>query len=263
MTIFIWLVLAIVGGVILSACYAGKPPFVATLPAVLRTDLLFGYYGSIQGQITETKDHVNVFFAARWYGPVEQVLQMQEADAAGLKLILDLGEQDSQSIRARFTLLDSVGLLRKIVMIYPDDEPKNEVVFRERVKLVRSILAEFNLSTPIGVIYSVNNYIATDAPDWVGFDNYDADVFENGDFAKFLQAIPADKGIILPIGGADHWRQLPMRYLIETENNPRIKWFAPFIWFDQADPQNGAGAGIRSNGLAIYYNEAGKIATGK
>ena len=233
-----------------------------------RKDLLYGYYGGCPQCLDETKGHINLYHVTHWDG--DGIADMQRAKAFGIGVMLDLPEayQSEAAVRARLQTLQALDLLGNIKAIYPIDEPDAAGISAERIgfvnAMVRRVAAEFNLDVPLAVTYSaLFTWPGIQYYDWVGFDNYDANIFTNGDYARLKSVIRADQRILLVPGGADKWRQDPSPYLAKAQQDLQVVAIIAFIWRDNADPKNGAHAGIRSNGMAKAYCSTGQQATQK
>lgn len=281
------LIVAILLGIVLAVgfgCTKEKPLPTPPVPTKLRTDLLFGYYGSfpsIDGapsQLDETLDHVNLFMVSRWYGSESQISQGLDAVRNGMALLWDLPEAYETShgvvgsfdpvsaeerVRNRLQELRSAGLLRHVVALYPIDEPDLDNVWTgDQLAatniMIRRVMREFGVQIPIAVIYSANfTWPGVGSFDWVGFDNYDANIFTNGDYSRLRAATRLDQKLILVPGGCDKWRQDPTDYFNWAQADDRVVMLLPFVWRDDVDPARGATQGIRSNGMAPVYRNVG------
>lgn len=242
------LVLACSGG---GATASGPAP---QAPTVLRKDLKFGYFGST---LSEVVDHTNIYFATGWREDQQQ--QIVDAVNAGLPVILYLHGVAEDYVRTQFDALKKAGVLANIVAIYPIDEPREAAPVVATNAMLRRVMAEYGMSAKLMVIYSVGSYPAIESYDWVGFDNYPAgsSIFTNGDYNKFKSLLRPDQRIVLVPGGCDRWRNDPEPFFNVAETDPQVLMVMPFTWIDDADPANGATAGIRSNGMAPAYKSAG------
>ena len=238
-----------------------------------RKDLLYGYYGGCPQCLDETKGHINLYHVTHWDG--DGIADMQRAKAFGIGVMLDLPEayMDSpvaseNAVRDRLQKLQALDLLTIVKAIYLTDEPdlagKVATEIMATNAMVRRVAAEFNLDVPLAVTYSaLITWPGIQYYDWVGFDNYDANIFDNGDYAKLKAVTRANQRILLEPGGADKWRQDPSPYLAKAQQDLQVVAIIAFIWRDNADPKNGAHAGIRSNGMAKAYCSTGQQATQK
>jgi len=255
------------------------------VPTTLRTDLLFGYYGSypaypgIPSQLDETVDHINLFFASRWYGPDSQLDQMSKATHAGIPIMLDMPEPYQIDyninipfdivaaeirVRNRFQQLQQANILQNIIAIYPVDEPELFGWTAEQVidtnAMIRRVLSEFNHTAKIAIFYTASwKWTGVQSFDWVGFDNYGpgAKIFTNGDYEKLLAVLRPDQQTMLIPGGCDIWHEHPAQWFNKAQQDTRVAVLMPFVWRDNTDPEQDATIGIRSNGLAEEYRAVG------
>lgn len=290
-------ILAVLVAAVLSSCGGGSsPPADLPKPTTLRTDLYYGYYGSYssrmllgenQGdQLTEVKDHTNLFMASRWGGPAEQITQLQEATAAGMAIVLDFPEpyeiqygttapRDLVAaeirVRTRLKQLNDLGLLKNVVSLYPQDEPEQFNIgndwINETNAMIRRVAAEFSFTPKLSVFYTYKQqWPGISTYDWVGFDNYDQGdkIFTDGSYNAMKAKLRPDQSIMLIPGGCDKWRNQPEQFYYMAQNDKQVKVLMPFLWRDNADPGAGAGRGIRSNGLDFVYRQTGlKIKNGQ
>lgn len=262
-------VIAIV--LLLASCGGGasnaSPSFPP--PSVFRSDLYYCYYGSLEYQLRETVDHVNLFMAAAWGGPAEQLSELIAATNAGIPTMVALDDityldNSEQLIRERFASFQQAGVLSNIVAVYPKDEPKfsSEVVVATNT-MIRKVMAEFGMTAKVAVIYVAdsNTWPGIESFDWVGFDRYDVGdkIFTNGDFAMLKSRLTPQQKIILVPGGASIWKNDPTQFFNKAQADSQIILIMPFVWFDPPvpDPQS-LTAGIRSNGMAPIYKSIGE-----
>jgi len=260
-------------------------------PITPRTDLLFGYYGSYPAmdgnpsQFEETKDHINLFIASRWYGPEPQLAQIIEATNAGTPVMLDMAEPYQIGynvnepfdiaaaeirVRTRFQQLADAGVLKNIVAIYPVDEPElfgwTELQVVDTNNMIRRVLAEFGQTAKLAIFYTnAFTWRGVGSFDWVGFDDYGSGtkIFTNGDYNKLKKVLRPDQRIMLIPGGCDIWRADPTQWYNKANEDQQVIALIPFVWRDNVDPKNDANAGIRSNGMAPAYRAIGmRIKTG-
>lgn len=268
-----WVSNAVAAGLfsLVVACGGGaqSAPEVAVPNDPPRVDLSYAYYGNEPvKQLAETSRHVTHHFVAHWYGPGVTMEEAKAAHNAGLKIILALDTPYAAPLqegvlRATFNSLRAVGALGSVAIIYPQDEPELHGYSDATVLIgnatIRKVMAEFPelAGTKLAVIYTSSLTLPGLASfDLAGFDDYDkgASIFTNGAYNAFKSRLRADQGIILVPGGADKWRQDPAQFILKAQNDKQVKLVMPFLWFDNADPANGArGPGIRSNGLAPAY----------
>ena len=257
---------------------------VAPSTTAYRKDLKYGYYGSNDAQLSETVDHINIFMAANWGGqiPESQLSQMIAAKNAGIPIIMDLPEawqpikgvfsydpaRAQLRVTDRFAELERAGVLHSIVAFYPRDEPDlpGSSVPAEQViatnTMIRKVMADFKVTAKLAVIYAPTwTWPGIESYDWVGFDQYGVNIFTNGSFNKLKSVINkngrVDQKIILVPGGADKWAEDPIPFFNQATLDPDVIMIMAFIWLDNADPTNGAFAGIRSNKMNAAYKSVG------
>jgi len=255
---------------LLASCGGGGKAPEPNIPApvVLRTALLFGYYGQMAdgAQLGETIDHVNLVMASRWWGPAQQMTDVIQATNAGIPVMLDMPENSEQEVRQRLNEFKTAGVLHNIIAIYRYDEldingPSASVV-REANATLRRVAAELGVAPKLATIYSVRavgSWPAIDSWDWVGVDEYDAGarIFTNGTYDSLKQSLRPEQKILLIPGGCDKWRTDPTQFMNKAQQDLQVAVILPFVWRDNTDPANGAFAGIRSNGMAPAYRAVG------
>lgn len=238
-------------------------------PTTLRTDLLYGYYGSDTVQLGETEDHVNVHMAMQWGGNELQLQEMIKGVKAGKKLIVEFHEalEGESAVRLRLNTFKENGLLESIVMWYIQDEPEKAGYTESEIvnanKRLKSIALEYGITAKTGVIYSADmNFIGITSYDYVGVDKYDAGdkVFTDGTYMGLKQKLRSDQEIILVPGGANPWMQDPEQFFNMAEYDMQVRFIIPFLWIDRVNPDGKTQLGIRSNGMRVkYWNLGNKI----
>ena len=233
----------------------------------VRDSIYFTYYGSEQGQVEAVAAHTNMAMVMGWDGLDIAIAEMQQAQARGLSVMLELPEayQSEAATRQKFTQLQALDLLRSIKAIYPIDEPDAVGLSAEKIAItnamIRRVMTDFGINVPLAVIYSAKfTWPGIASYDWAGFDNYDADIFSNGDYARLKSMLRADQRILLVPGGADRWRQDPQPFINKANADPQVVGIVAFIYRNNADPQRGASLGIKSNGMKGAYCAAGRTA---
>lgn len=246
----------------------GSPEPSIPPPVVYRTDLLYGYYGQMAdgAQLAETIDHVNLVMASRWWGPAQQMADVIAATNAGIPVMLDMPENSEQEVRQRLGEFKTAGVAHNIIAIYRYDEldinGPSATVVQEANATLRRVAAEYGMYPKLATVYSVRAvgvWPAIGTWDWVGVDEYDAGarIFTNGTYDSLKQNLRADQKIILIPGGCDKWRTDPTQFMNKAQQDKQVALLLPFVWRDNADPANGAFAGIRSNGMAPVYRAVG------
>lgn len=168
-----------------------------------------------------------------------------------------------QRLRDFFTFLRNNGVLNRVKILYPADEPNNTVLNLEEIQkgvlIVRKVAAEFpDLDgVKLAVIYAADkDFIGKELFDYVGFDDYDkkSHVLVNEQYQKLKRELLPHQKIILVPGGA--YGQDPTPFVNFAHANPEVGIVMPFLWYD--DPWNNVKAlGIRSGVLKQAYINAG------
>lgn len=241
------------GGAGNAAPPAAAPP--------LRNDVLFGYYGTGDGQLAATADHASIVWIGPW-DPARSIGDLQEAHARGLRhAIVDLSyllfsdrhyvgsARAKAAVRGYLASLGGLGLLPLLTAVYTIDEPElnldepSEVV--QANADLRAVFAEFAIAPALAVIYTDHrSFPGRESYDWLGCDQYGRGPCE----------VPLSSGqkLVLVAGGADPWREDPAPYLERTAADPSVALLVGFTWFDR-----GGDRGIGHNGMASAYRGAG------
>lgn len=257
-------------------------------PGPSRPGLLYGYFGTQDGQIAATADHIDLVHIGSWgdwttpEGREAMMVEMcrwgHEALAAGvhrLMFTLDwclftqtnprklLPEATAvQRLTAFFNRLATEGLDANTFAWYLIDEPNIPEISLSPAQL-QTAIAEVKATAnnqafaqlsnlPIVAIFGASNgaYPGVQLFDWAGFDNYGAPIFTDGQFDSFAaQLAPAQKIIIVP-GGGDPWRENPLPFYDKAQADQRIILIMPFKWFGTD--------GIGNNGMAPQYQAVGQ-----
>lgn len=249
--------------------YAKDPVFP---DAPKRPGLLYGYFGCTKDQVVETKGHVNVLVEVQ-FEPESTIKHIRESNTAvmlGLSpYLLDRPDEKTkftvrpdaeQRLRDHFTALRLAGVLHFVVALSPIDEPNNTVgnvdELTKAVSVIRKVAAEYiELSGyKLYVVYAADKaFIGRDLFDWIGFDDYDmkGSVLTGKQYKELRDSLfPDQKTIIIP-GGA--YGQDPVPFCNYAKASVEVAVVMPFLWLDdQGEP------GIRSNGMAAHYINAGK-----
>lgn len=228
--------------------------------------LAFGYYGSNLLQLEETRDHVSFHWVMGWGGFPEQVSLLTALSGSGKRIVLgclDWYKDEAKTIET-FQNLSAMGLLQNIWCLYPIDEPdvagrsEEEVILKNtRLRAACQAFPELR-SSKLGVFYGPNrNYPGLSSYDLVGFDHYGVDIFSGDEFTDFRARTGDSQKIWVIPGASDPWRDSGSSFVQASNLYPEIGAIVPFLWLDNADPANGIGLGIRSNGLASTYRALG------
>lgn len=243
------------------------PPTPPPVPA----DLLFGYFYTAPA--AETADHVNVIMindggpASAWDIIMQRMIDdMQAAVAAGInRFVLSIGiflwDQTPNppyldrcrlrptaygDLAAWRAQLDSLGLLDKVVALYPIDEPELHDLDNAYLTPVLNDIRAIWPGPKLGVIYGDSrHYPGITSYDWVGIDDYGAGA---GVLNELPMISPAQRYILVP-GGGNPWRQDPQPFYNYALNHANVVWICPFLWIT-AD-------GIGANGMAPAYRAVG------
>lgn len=252
-------------------------------PGPSRAGLLYGYFGTQDGQIAATAPHVDIVHIGAWgdwTSPAGRDVMMadmvrwgHEAVSGGvnrLMFTLDwclftqttpkklLPEATAvQRLTAFFDRLTFEGLDTHAFAWYLVDEPNitennlSETQLTTAIATVRSITSYTQLNNiPIAAVYGhTGSYPGVQLFDWTGFDDYGAPIFTNGAYNSFVSLLTAaQKTIILP-GGGDPWREDPASYYNKAQADTRVVMIMPFKWFGTD--------GIGANGMAPTYTATG------
>lgn len=270
-----------------------KPPPPAP-PGPSRPGLLYGYFGTQDGQIAETADHINLVHIGAWgdwstpEGREAMMADMcrwaHEALAGNvhrLMFTLDwclftqtnprklLPEATAvQRLTTFFTRLMNEGLTANTYSWYLVDEPNISEVNLSPAQLQTAIDTVKGVANsqvfpglanlPFAAIYGASNgaYPGVQLFDWAGFDNYGAPIFTDGQYQHFKSQLrPGQKTILVP-GGGDPWRENPEPFYNESQADTDVILIMPFKWFGTD--------GIGANGMAPAYRAVGqriKVAT--
>lgn len=221
-------------------------------PDTLRTDLLYGYYGTYGNQIAETTDHVNLVWL--WDFLDKQQAAEVLAQMPGKFGVLDVApylwtprpqrprEDAEQAVRECFAYLRGRGVLGQVKMLVPLDEPNigdnrstlPHLTWAEA--LMRRVAGEFPelQGVLLGCVYSGWE----DMPhlglwDVVGFDLYNqrSGIFApGGHYARMLKKLrPGQRTMILP-GGYSNTQQDPTPFVNFAHGNPEVLIVLPFLW---------------------------------
>lgn len=242
----------------------------AIVPALeqLRTDLLFGYYGDCDTCALETRDHVNLYWAANWRGLADTMRSLFNARAAGIHNIVlavpAYAPNAEAEVRFYLDSLKAGGYLVGIRALYPIDEPdvngKSDAEVREANAMLRRVMADYPEleGAALAVIYGAgDNRPGIGTYDWVGFDDYDRGCAAvlGDEYAALKGRLRPEQRILVVPGGADPWRRDPACFEWRAHSDPQVVALVPFVWFDNYEPGR---AGIRSNPTRSLYCDAGR-----
>lgn len=257
----------------LAACGGGAPP--APVPITPsgppRTDLLFGYFAQDGATAVETQPHTNMLWTTG--DPTDQMAAI--TFAAGRKVVLQLPfclvpvDQGEAQARFWFQRLHAAGLLAPVVAVSWCDEPNTpragswtDAAATQMNAAVRQAMGAYpELHAGLAVIYACNaSWPGFASFDWIGCDDYDSGcAVLSGAYVTLLARLSASQRAIVLPGGADPWRQDPACFLSFAERTPTVAAIVPFIWQTVTDGRTYQG--IRVNGMAKFYCQAGRTVT--
>lgn len=275
--------LVVAVGMLLS-CGGGGSAYSPPAPQTLRTDLLYGYYLTMDVKdAVATADHTNFvhegLYGARSLADViasmkvhgkPVLLEMHDAAYTGWPHYVPRDETDTVAqATAIFDALRAAGLLQRVIALYPMDEPETKDLSDEQVSRANSALRLAASRYPelggvkLAVIYSGSERMPGFASyDWIGVDAYD---LGPGILASELwtgvmgRLGPKQRALLVP-GGASPWKTDPEAFRRYAHSEPKVVGIIPFIWH-WPDPEHERD-GIDSNGMANVYRALGKGLTG-
>ena len=262
---------AIALAVLLMACSENKP-------TITRNDLQFGYFGSVGDQPQATREHVNIFMDMQFGGEqytIDSIKYMGIPIILGIEYWMYNAEFQPKpnaeaNLRDYLTRLQTAGVLKYVTDVYPVDEPDVNRVAPADIKttndIIRRVFSEFSMAPRLNAIYGAQfTWPGVQYYDDVGFDNYSAgaNIFVNGDYARLKGALRPDQRIWLVPGGASPWKQDPKPFVDIANGDPQVRGIIAFVYFDSANPTQGYGLGIRSNGMLPAYCRVGATIAGK
>ena len=257
----------------------------------IRPGIKFGYYGSKGNQVSDTKDHINLFWEFQWK-PIDQVVK--NIRDANMDTVLDLSHQlfavynedynwrlDAESenrVRALLTTLRNEGVLHLVKILYPLDEPNlkehrvTKETLRDAVAICRKMISEFKelAGAKLGVIYYGRGEIfGTEYFDIIGLDDYrmsaeslflpDVGVYAK----KIMSKLSSNQKVWIVPGGYVH--QSVKEFVNWAASQDRVYAIIPFMWDCKNHPDSELAntGGIKHNGMADEYRAAGKLVIGK
>ncbi len=226
----------------------------------------------------ETTDHTSCVEAADFYGPLEQLATLTHA--AGRPVILYVPacyglplERLESEITFWLQRIADAGLLRDVAAVRPCDEPDlhglTDSEVKARIIAVHAAMARFDATRgkPIAVFWACSSRArpGIEFVDWLGCDSY-------GDGCKVLEEYyPAfeqlvnrepDRRLVAIAGGASPWRQEPTCFVEKVMRDDRYIALEAFIRQTVTD-RGETYMGIRENGMAPLYREAGRKVLGQ
>lgn len=251
------------------------------LPPVLRTDLQFGYYFSLAGQMAATKDHTSVYFWPQWtsietladelaQGPPDVMMDCapQLTQPIGRDSRKAVTASAEVALRTRFTELRAAGLLHRVRYLTPFDEPNlfadSEADLLGALAILKRVAAEFQELS--GVKYfciygsKAENLYGLEQFDIVGIDNYkqQSEVLTKGAHADLMTKIlPGQQVMVIP--GAAYYQD-PAPFVAYAHAEPRCWGVLPFIWAHvpaSADKEGWKGLSVQGPEEQERYRKAG------
>ena len=222
-------------------------------PERLRDDLLFGYYGHQGEQAAETRDHVNLVWCWDFLNPdtAADVLMQYPEEVFG---VLDCAPylwtkrpqqprpDAEQALRACFLRLRERGMLTRVKMLVPLDEPNlsaNDTTCahppwaHDMMKRVAAEFAEL-AAVKLGCVYLGGKAMPhLGLWDVAGFDEYDersAILTPAGAYSRFKANLKAGAHTLLFPGGYSDCKQDPTPFINFAHANPEVLAVVPFLW---------------------------------
>lgn len=258
-------------------------------PAQLRTDLLFGYYGSVRtrdgvSQVEETKDHVNLHWENVWSGRDIALRDMKLAQAAGMKIIVAVSDElfrrvsptqivirdDAEQALTEFCrwLVDA-GLAPAIRSLFVLDEPdigSNNAcgLMPQAAEIVRRVISGIpDLADKRLAINYTHDFCHKHLFDDIMFDRYDerSGIFKSGGmYDKLVDGLlPHQQTFLIP-GGYSDCRQNPEPFLNFAHSRPEVAGIVAFL---RRDPHGNGFEGIADDPeMNALYIAAGKSIVG-
>lgn len=212
--------------------------------------LKFAYFGTLDNQLAETKDHVNLYMVP-WWLP-DMAGEAQRAAALGLQVVLmPRNEISMDELRQ---LLDSLGSARSsVVALYWDEPDANPHPDFGTVRALCRAYAELR-DCKIAASLTGNGLSGDfSAIDIVGVSAYGdgQDALKKSVKTLRERLAPGQTMMVIPYG-ATPWLNDPMPFVEYALGDDRVVWVVAFRYFDGEE-----GPGIRNNGQALRYREAG------
>lgn len=260
---------------------------------VLRTDLLFGYYGSVREnpwtdpapitQVEETKDHCNLHWESFWEGDAIALRNMREARLAGMVITVDVSgdlfERASPSqlalrpdARARLDarcrwLLDN-GLGPSVRSLFILDEPDIRRhsacgLMPKGAEIMRKVITGLpDLWHARLAINYTSDFCHRELFDDIMFDDYPArsSIFApGGKYERFVSELrPHQRTAVFAGGYSDH-RQDPTPFVNYAHAHKEMFAVLCFLW---RDPHGNGFEGISSDPeMRAAYTAAGRAIT--
>ena len=251
-----------------------------TMPTTLRKDLLYGYYGRLKDQVSQTISHVNLLWECQFEGAGEAVAQILKAQKY---TVLEVSPQmfvrianHGRNYRLRddakfqlhmfFEQLDRAGALQYVKAITPLDEPNTNAEsfedFAKAIAIIRQVSATYSAlaGVKLACIYArePEEYPGIDLLDLAGMDDYEmkSGLLRSKSFRRMrAQMKPGAQLILLP-GGA--FGQDPTPFIAYAHRDEGVAMVVPFVWFGpMQDADKWTGIGDVANPMRQEYIDAG------
>ena len=236
------------------------------IPDTRRSDLLYGYYSSLDRTFDQVKDHVNLFWYSNFFGRDKLIEIMKSTD--NMHFVLDLApmvqrreggkgvflETAEQELKIFFDMLKDNGVLHKVSYLYPVDEPnlfvKNAEEHKKMVQAVRNVRMQYEElnRAKLACIYGRGRpFWNIEMHDVVGVDDYDqrSEVLTIGEHARLLKEKSKNQTTFLVPGAA--FGQNPSPFVAYALLNPEeVEAVIPFIWFDDPNHKDVSYTGLEA-----------------
>jgi hypothetical protein len=261
---------------VLCACGGGAAPDPApqeALPATLRTDVEFTYYGDCDECLYETDAHTTLYWVFGW-GAQGVEGHLSEAVQKGKRVVLasvpayPSGASNEDAVRGYFMRLDAMGLLQNIIALYPIDEPDKNVaaaaVVVQTNAMLRKVMAEFPAlhNTKLAAIYScTGSFAGVESYDWVGCDDYGQGAgMLAGQYERMKARLTRpEQRIMLVPGGTSPWRTDPEPFYIRAMLDPKVVAIVGFLWRDYSRPNGFDGIAVNPEMAAAYCRVGARV----
>jgi hypothetical protein len=249
-------------------------------PAPQRTDLLYGYYGCMDDQVSRVSSHTNLHWESQFQGMIKACKNILEAKTF---TVLDvspqimfkfaetgrnyrLHENAQSNLVNMLHFMQTEGALQYVKAICIMDEPNTNVKdaeeFQRAIDLVKSVVYYFPELKDVKyiVIYAAQprTYDCLYSFHYVGVDDYDkkSQIFVDSTYDDLLMRLhPEQKTVIMP-GGA--FGQDPTPFLNFANQSPEVGMIVPFTWLGPMQERDmWVGIGESSNTMQQKYIETG------
>lgn len=239
----------------------GSSPAPAAPPGPLRTGIPFCYYGMNAMAAAETTDHASCVAAAEFYGPLEQLAALAQANGRPVIIYLPACDVPLEQVEPETTFwlqrIANAGYLRNVLAVRPCDEPDNrgmsDAEVKARITAVHAAMAKFDATRakPITMFYVCNSGRRPGIAfvDWPGCDDYGAGCSVIDRYYPELEGMAntdPDVRLVLIGGVANPWRQDLQCMVDKVRRDGRYAMLQAFIYQTVSDGPGYVGA--RDNG---------------